>query len=332
MCELQHRVSSHKLEVGLASHQKQYHAAVSKLGKQINKEAEQDLYRCCERVAFDPASLNQAVVEHLVFEGHTACWQRVCKETGTDRGPQEAKAEALRSIKQAAAALTAQDTAPALKWIAQHIIERSVSQDGLVFMLHQLEFGALVRAAQPFKAMLYGKQHLSAFSDSFLPSIKKLFGCLSCVDPCAVPRYKAILDECDWVLATSCFVEQACLHMELPGSSHLQVAVEAGMQRLPTVLKTLRALEARGMWSHGQPVPVQLEQELPEHLRFHSVFICPVSRELCSESNPAVLLPCNHVICRTSMNNLLRHNSSRFKCPYCPLDVHTIQAKDIYFY
>ena len=40
-----------------------------------------------------------------------------------------------------------------------------------------------------------------------------------------------------------------------------------------------------------------MEVELGPEFQFHSVFICPVSREQASRNNPPMLLQCGHVLC-----------------------------------
>ena len=53
--------------------------------------------------------------------------------------------------------------------------------------------------------------------------------------------------------------------------------------------------------------------------RFRSAFVCPVSREAATRSNPPVLLPCGHVLGKLTVQKLLAR-SQHSKCPYCPTD------------
>lgn len=67
------------------------------------------------------------------------------------------------------------------------------------------------------------------------------------------------------------------------------------------------------------------EKELPFEVNigegndYHSIFICPVSKEIATKDNPPIVLVCGHVISQHSMSTLANNSRERrFKCPYCP--------------
>eukprot|EP00762_Andalucia_godoyi_P003330 ANDGO_06527.mRNA.1 LisH domain-containing protein C29A3.03c len=62
------------------------------------------------------------------------------------------------------------------------------------------------------------------------------------------------------------------------------------------------------------------EVNLPDSLRFHTLFVCPISKEVASEENPPTLLMCGHAICRKTAERLARSPTSKFKCPICPVE------------
>jgi len=49
-----------------------------------------------------------------------------------------------------------------------------------------------------------------------------------------------------------------------------------------------------------------MEVPLPSNRRYHSVFVCPVSKEQATEDNPPKMLTCGHVIAQDSFNKLLK--------------------------
>ncbi|CAI0448720.1 unnamed protein product [Linum tenue] len=75
------------------------------------------------------------------------------------------------------------------------------------------------------------------------------------------------------------------------------------------------------------PVPV----DLPEEFQFHSIFVCPVSRDQSSEENPPMLMPCMHVLCKQSIMKLSKSSSRSFKCPNCPAEASFEQCKQLFF-
>ena len=53
-----------------------------------------------------------------------------------------------------------------------------------------------------------------------------------------------------------------------------QVAVEAGLCVLPDMLQAASLMQAKGL-KCDKDSPMQLDPQLPDHLRMHSVFVCP---------------------------------------------------------
>lgn len=74
-------------------------------------------------------------------------------------------------------------------------------------------------------------------------------------------------------------------------------------------LNKLSNLKKLKNWSTLDKLPVEIE--LPPEFRFHSVFICPVSKEHTTETNPPMLLTCGHAISQASLQEISKYGTSR---------------------
>jgi hypothetical protein len=114
-----------------------------------------------------------------------------------------------------------------------------------------------------------------------------------------------------------------CALLHVSPDAPLAALVEAADVAAPTLQRlaqVMRVTTARSLFPTSALAETELAAELPlpPHLRFHSVFACPVSRAHCAPaSNPPMLLPCGHVISRESLARISHRGT--FKCPTCPM-------------
>ncbi|KAK0522783.1 hypothetical protein OC834_006145 [Tilletia horrida] len=121
-----------------------------------------------------------------------------------------------------------------------------------------------------------------------------------------------------------------CARMGVAREPPLKIAVEIGAGgALSRIMKVRQVMKLKGNeWSQGDELPVEIP--LPNHLRFHSIFACPVSKEQGTDANPPMMMACGHVICLDSLERLSK-GSGRVKCPYCPIESSVSQAIRVYF-
>ncbi len=77
---------------------------------------------------------------------------------------------------------------------------------------------------------------------------------------------------------------------------------------------------------------LSVELPLPSSLIFHPIYVCPVTKEEITKGNPAMRLPCGHIVSLQAVRNLSKGNlGSSFKCPYCPQHCSHQECMEVVF-
>ncbi|KAF2454748.1 CTLH/CRA C-terminal to lish motif domain-containing protein [Lineolata rhizophorae] len=131
-----------------------------------------------------------------------------------------------------------------------------------------------------------------------------------------------------WRDAAAHFTREFCSLLGLSAQSPLYISATAGGIALPMLLKVRVVMrEKRTEWTSRDELPIEVP--LPPDFHFHSIFVCPVSKEQSTDRNPPMMMPCGHVICKESLQRISK--GARFKCPYCPSESHPRDAMVVYF-
>jgi hypothetical protein len=80
----------------------------------------------------------------------------------------------------------------------------------------------------------------------------------------------------------------------MPKESGFFLTIEAGMISLPQIVKAEKIMKTKKGMLKEKELPYEIH--LLNEMKYHSVFICPVTKEASTEDNPPVLLTCGHVI------------------------------------
>ncbi|ORX65803.1 hypothetical protein DL89DRAFT_270528 [Linderina pennispora] len=185
----------------------------------------------------------------------------------------------------------------------------------------------LIEMGQTTEALAYARTWFQRFASAeHMAEIQHLMGIFIYARDLRASPYADMFDSRRWEDGARLFARAFCAHLGLAAESPLGVAAGAGARALPV---------KRVEWSAQDELAVEVP--LPENMRFHSVFACPVSKEQASSANPPMMMPCGHVVCRASLERLARGvrpgavASGRFKCPYCPSMSTLGDAKRVYF-
>ncbi|KVH92413.1 protein RMD5 homolog [Cynara cardunculus var. scolymus] len=309
--------------------QKELNLALSKYIKLLEKHFNPDISRSYRNVDFDLHTINQIIASHFYREGMFDigdCFvNEAHEESVVDR-----KTHFLEMY-QILESMKSRDLGPALKWATTNHEKLRQNGSDIELKLHRLQFMEILQHGRRDEALKYARAYFSPFANQHLPEIQKLMACLLWAGKLESSPYSELLSPTHWAKLAHELAQQFCNLLGESYQSPLSVTIAAGVQGLPTLLKLMNVMNGKkNEWQSMKqlPVPIDIDQEF----QFHSIFVCPVSRDQASEENPPMLMSCGHVLCKQSITKLSKNNSTRpFKCPYCPTEVEVGQCRRLYF-
>ena len=227
---------------------------------------------------------------------------------------------------------------PAIEWARINSQELEKRGSNLEFELSKLQFTWLFQGPAinglPDDvhnglegALLYARQNFGRFQNRFLRDIQQLATAMAYRSNLHSSPYVRTFDtETAWDDVSGSFTREFCSLLGLSAESPLYIAATAGAVALPTLLKLASVVkEKRTEWTTQNEMPVEIA--LPRSMIFHPIFVCPVSKEQTTETNPPMMMPCGHVVAKESLHRLSK--GGRFKCPYCPNESQPKDARQI---
>jgi len=227
---------------------------------------------------------------------------------------------------------------PAIEWSRENSRELEKRGSNLEFELSKLQFvwlfqGPSVNGLPDDSrnglpgALQYARDHFLGFQARFLRDIQQLITAMAYKSNLRdSPYYRTFDTQTAWDEVSSSFTREFCSLLGLSAESPLYIAATAGAIALPTLLKLASIVkEKRTEWTTQNELPVEIA--LPRSMIFHAIFVCPVSKEQTTETNPPMMMPCGHVIAKESLHRLSK--GGRFKCPYCPSESQPKDAREI---
>ncbi|KAJ2688876.1 hypothetical protein IWW39_001925 [Coemansia spiralis] len=313
---------------------------VAKYGKHVERTFKVDLGVVAESRAFEhkAGELGRAIALHFLRSGEFGLARSFAAEDASlaeDAGLAGAWGR-FSAMHELVAQVHARELGPALAWAQEHRAQLEALGLGLEFALHRLRFLQLIEEGEPGRALAYARAWFPPAAGARLAEISHLMGVLMYARRLHASPYAALFDGGRWADGARAVAAAFCAVAGDAAASPLAVSVAAGARALAVVGKVSGLLRDRRVeWSQQDELPVEVP--LPDAMRFHSVFACPVSKEQASRDNPPMALPCGHVVCRASLDKLARGvrpgavASGRFKCSYCPQLVTMGDAQRVHF-
>lgn len=309
--------------------QKELNIALSKYTKALEKSFNPDISKAYRNVEFDSQTVNQIIANHFYRWGLFEIGDCFISETEVSESAAALKA-IFQEMYQILEAMRSRNLEPAIKWAAANSDKLKENGSDLQLKLHSLQFVEIVRSGSRDEALKYARAFLAPFGSNHFSEIQKLMACLIWAKKLDSYPNQQLLSPSNWVTVAEELTRQFCNLVGQSYESPLSVTIAAGVQALPPLLKFMTVMAGkRQEWQSMKqlPVPVELDKEF----QFHSIFVCPVSKEQSTEDNPPMMMSCGHVLCRQSINKMSKNNSRLFKCPYCPSDIDASHCTQLYF-
>ncbi|XP_050205509.1 protein RMD5 homolog [Mercurialis annua] len=313
----------------LESTQKALNIALSKYPKLLEKSFNPDISKAYRNVDFDTHTVSQIIAGHFYRQGLFSigdCFVDEAKAPESTVAIRSLFSEMYLIIE----AMKNRNLEPALNWAAANSDKLKESGSDLQLKLHRLQFVEILRTGSRNDALKYARTHITPFASSNFGEIQKLMACLLYAGKLDHSPYAELLSPANWNLVANELTRQFCNLLGQSFESPLSMTVAAGFQGLPPLLKFMTVMSGKKQeWQTMKqlPVPVELDREF----QFHSIFVCPVSKEQSSDENPPMLMICGHVLCRQSITKMSKNSTKTFKCPYCPSDIDATQCRPLHF-
>jgi len=306
---------------------KDYFAYLSKLGKDIDKSFNKDIDKIFKGTNLEGEQINNVIQEHFLREGKFEIQNSLKKELNIQSNPKVE--ENFHMIHLILEEIKKENIEPALQWALTNEKTLEEIESNLIFNIYQQKFLQEVASKGKEDAIKFARINFPKFFPKYAPEIQKLMGSLLYDRNPNNSRYSYLYDTNQWEKISLNIIQDACkIHHTTPQSALDQI-LGAGTLALPKFLKyySLSSHNAQD-WKNCEELPVATD--LGKDYQFHSIFVCPVTKEISTFDNPPMLLNCGHVISEHALKKILSGNKTRFKCPYCPAEISVTSSKRIY--
>lgn len=310
--------------------QKELNMAINKYPKILDKSFNSDISKAYRNIDFDTHTVNQIIAGHFYRQGLFEIGDCFIIEAGEPESAAAVMRSLFHDMNQIVKAMENRNLEPALKWAATNSDKLKQNGSDIQLKLHKLQFVEILKQGNKDIALNYARSNFHEFASTDLAEIQKLMACLLWAGRLDVAPYPELLSPSNWDVVIKELTRQFCNLLGQSYESPLSVTVAAGIQGLPSLLKFMNVMLGKKQeWQTMKqlPVPVELDREF----QYHSIFVCPVSKEQSTDDNPPMMMSCGHVLCKQSINKMSKNCSKTFKCPYCPSDIDANHCRQLYF-
>eukprot|EP01017_Pseudomicrothorax_dubius_P008665 TRINITY_DN12864_c0_g1_i8.p1 TRINITY_DN12864_c0_g1~~TRINITY_DN12864_c0_g1_i8.p1 ORF type:complete len:310 (+),score=85.89 TRINITY_DN12864_c0_g1_i8:60-989(+) len=304
---------------------REYYGFVSNFGKNIDKFFVRDIDQSLVDANLDTNLVKELVLEHLLkneaMESVSAFEQESNMRIDLKlKSKLEETALILQEIKR-------KNLRPAISWADENTRELSKIKSNLRFELHKMQYIQLLKEQGQTVALEYAQRCFPAFMDENRLEVQRLMTCILFLGK-EKNHYTDLLEEKNWERIGHSFLTYSCKIMGSPNSSLASILVAAGTKALPKFIK-YASLNKGAVWKEKNEIPIEVD--IGNEFKFHSIFVCPVSREAEGPESQPVLLKCGHVLSKHSFDRLAAQTRTRLKCPVCPREIVKDEVKPITF-
>lgn len=318
-----------KLAKEVSTSHKDLYGMISKFGKTVDKNFRQDLDQAANPNTFIGKSndIIRCIVEHFHRVNERDIADAVVKESQIEWNSDRADIYFELSFLQDA--INQRNLKPAIEWCVRNSLQLKRMKSDLEFKLIRLEYLQLLETKSRKTCLEYAQNTLPRFCDNYLSSVKPLMGALVYHNNVQNSPYALYYSDLLWDEAKMTMRNNFCVLMKIPFQCPIYTTVAVGHVALPRLLKMKSVFTDKheNRWSEQNEIPMDIE--LSSKYQYHSVFVCPVSKETTAKDNPPMRLPCGHVIAKMSLLRISKN--TRFKCPYCPSEQLPSDAFQIHF-
>lgn len=125
----------------------------------------------------------------------------------------------------------------------------------------------------------YASQNLKPFYLKFKMQINKLMGAMAFINCLKETKYKDLISDIHWEHLTQSFIRDFSKIQGLSKESGLFMTLKVGTLGIPKFQKFFKLMKGKEhFFDNLNELPIDLN--LGAEFKFHSIFICPVSREI----------------------------------------------------